>query len=220
MAKNDVLTDNLAEPLNGITVAKVNINAGDGNLTIDRITGSEQLLVSGTLQYLEKRGQPTQSLVSRNGQATLTLLGGTRQRWFRLPWAACNGATEWQIHLNPTVSSDITAHSDGGNLKLDLTGMAVTSVSADTGGGNVDVVLPNNAANLNVTAKTGAGAVVVRIPSGVAARIRATTGMGKVTIAPRFNKTADNIYESSDFDGAANRVDITLNSGAGSVTVN
>ena len=62
--------------------------------------------------------------------------------------------------------------------------------------------------------------MVVCIPSGVAARIRATTGIGKVTIDPRFSKTADNIYESSDFDSAANRVDITLNSGAGSVSVN
>lgn len=220
MAKNDMLTDNFAEPLNGVTVAEVYINVGDGNLTIDRLTGSERLLFSGALQYLEKRGRPTQSLVSHNGQATLTLRGGTRQPWLRLPWAACNGATEWQIHFNPTVSSDITAHSDGGSVKLDLTGMVVTRVSADTGGGDVDVVLPNNAANLNVTAKTGAGAVVVRIPSGVAARICATTGIGKVSIDPRFNRTGDNIYESSDFDKATSRVDITLNSGTGSVSVN
>jgi hypothetical protein len=221
MAKNDVLTNNLAEPLDGVTTAKFDINVGDGNLTIDRLTDDAQLLASGALQYFEKRGQPTRSLVSRNGQATLTLRGGaTRQPWFRLPWAACNGATEWQIHLNPTVSSDIAAHCDGGNVKLDLTGMAVTRVFADTGGGNIDVVLPNNAANLSVTAKTGAGAVVVCIPSGVAARIRATTGVGKVTIDPRFNKAAENIYESSDYDSAANKVDITLNSGAGSVSVN
>jgi hypothetical protein len=119
MAKNDVLTNNLAEPLDGVTTAKFDINVGDGNLTIDRLTDDAQLLASGALQYFEKRGQPTQSLVSCNGQATLTLSGkATQQLWFRLPWAACNGATEWQIHLNPTVSSDITAHSDGGNVKL------------------------------------------------------------------------------------------------------
>jgi hypothetical protein len=46
MTKN-VLTDNLSEPLNGATTAKVDIHAGDGNLTIDRLTGGEQVLVSG-----------------------------------------------------------------------------------------------------------------------------------------------------------------------------
>jgi hypothetical protein len=221
MAKNDVLIDNLAEPLNGVTVAEVNINAGDGNVTIDRLTGGEPLLISGALQYVEKRGRPTRTLVARNDRAIFTLRGGTAgQRWFRMPWAACNGATEWNIHLNPTVSSDITAHSDGGNIKLDLVGMVITRVSADTGGGNMDVVLPENVADLSATAQTGAGNVVVRIPSGVAARIHATTGLGKVTVDPQFSKTADNTYQSSDFDSAVDRVEITANSGAGNVSVN
>jgi hypothetical protein len=242
MAKN-VLTENLSEPLDGATTARVDVNAGDGNLTIDRLTGGEQMLVGGTLQYLENQGLPAWTLVSSNGQATLTLRGsGTGQPWFRLPWATCNGATEWQIHLNPTVSSDITAHSDGGNVKLNLAGMAITRVAADTGGGNMDVVLPDNAANLSVTARTGAGNatveigsgltgsntvntksgagnVVVRIPSGVAARIHATTGLGKAIVDPRFNKADNNTYQSPDYDGAANKVEITIHSGAGNVNV-
>ena len=220
MAKN-VLTDHLSESLNGARTAKVNIHAGDGNLSIDRLTGGEQLLASGTLQYFENQGLPTRTLVSSNGQATLTLKGGgSRRPWFRLPWAACNGATEWQIHLNPTVASDITAHSDGGNVRLNLADMEITRLSADTGGGNMDVVLPDNAANLSVTAKTGAGNVVVCIPSGVAARIHATTGLGKVTVDPRFSKTEDNTYQSPDFDSAADKVEMTVNSGAGNVSVN
>jgi len=243
MAKN-VLTYNLSEPLNGATTAKFDINAGDGNLTIDRLTGDEQVLANGTLQYFENQGLPTRTLVSSNDQVTLTLRrGGTGRPWFRFPWAACNGATEWQIHLNPTVSSDITAHSDGGNVKLNLAGMAVTGVSADTGGGNMGVVLPDNAADLSVTAKTGAGNVtveigssitgnnivnansgagnvVVRIPSGIAAKVHATAGLGKATVDPRFSKTEDNTYQSSDYDAAADKVEITVNSGAGNVSVN
>ena len=243
MAKN-VLTDNLSESLNGATTAKVNIHAGDGNLSIDRLTGAEQVLASGTLQYFENQGVPTRTLVSSNGQAALTMRGGSTGRpRFRVPWATCNGATEWQIHLNPAVSSDITAHSDGGNIKVNLAGMTVTSISADTGGGNIDVVLPDNAANLGVTAKTGAGnvtveigsgitgsnivsansgagSVVVRIPGGVAARIHATSGLGKAIVDPRFSATGINTYQSSDFDSAANKVEIVVNSGAGNVSVN
>ena len=102
-AAGNVLTHNLSEPLDGATTAKVDINTGDGNLTIDRLTGGEQVLASGTLQYLENQGLPTRSVNTSNGQATLTLkASGGGQPWFRFPWAACNGATEWQIHLNPT----------------------------------------------------------------------------------------------------------------------
>jgi Cell wall-active antibiotics response LiaF, C-terminal len=239
-----VLTENLSEPMNGATSAKVDINTDSGNLTIDRLAGGEQMLASGTLQYLESQGLPTRTLASSNGQATLTLKsGGTGQSWFHFPWATCNGATEWQIHLNPTVSSEITAHSDGGNVKLDLAGMAVTRVSADTGGGNMDVVLPDNAAHLGVTAKTGAGNVTVEIgsgitgsntvsassgagnvavlvPNGVAAKIHATSGMGKVIVGSRFSKVDSRTYQSPDYDGAANKIEITANSGAGNVSVN
>jgi len=220
MAKK-ILTYNLAEPLNSATTVRIDIHAGDGNLTIDRITGGEQMLASGTLQYFEKQGPPTRSLVSSNGQAALTLRGGAAgQPWFRLPWAACNGATEWQVHINPWVSSDIKAHSDGGNLKLDLAGMTVTRIAADTGGGNVEVTLPDSVADLNVIAKTGAGNVTVHIPHGVVARIHATSGLGKAIIDPQFSKTDQNTYQSPDFDSAFNRVEITIQSGAGNVSVN
>ena len=57
MAKN-VLTHNLSEPLNGTKTATVNINTDSGNLTIDRLTGGEQVLANGTLQYLEKQAPP------------------------------------------------------------------------------------------------------------------------------------------------------------------
>ena len=243
MAKN-VLTENFSEPLNAARTAKMDIHVGDGNLVIDRLAGSEQVLVSGTLEYLEKQGIPTRTLESSNDTAILSLKAGRgAQPWFRFPWSACNGATEWQIHLNPTVSSEITAHSNGGNVELDLSGMRITGLSAETGGGNMDVILPDNAADLMisaltgggnvsveigngttgsniVTAKSGAGNVVVGIPGDVAARIYATTGLGKVILDPRFCKVGDHTYQSSDFDVAVNKVEMTLQSGAGNVSVN
>jgi hypothetical protein len=216
----NVLTDPLSEPLNGVTSAEFDINVGDGNLTIDGLTGGEELLMGGTMEYLEKQGHPTRTLTSFLGKATVSLQAGpARQRWFRLPWAACNGATEWQIYLNPDVSSDITAHTNGGNVELNLAGLTVTHVAADTGGGNVHVILPDSTADLSVTAKTGAGSVVVYVPSGLAARIDATASLGKVIVDPQFGKIANSTYQSPNFDSAVNRAEITLSSGAGNVTV-
>jgi hypothetical protein len=242
MAKN-VLTETLTVPLNAATTAQVDIDMGDGNLTIDRLAGSEPVLASGTLQYLEKQGPPMQSLDTSSGQVKFTLRHeDAAQPWFRLPWAACNGATEWRIHLNPTVPTDLTAHSDGGNVKLDLAGMAVTRVMADTGGGNMEVVLPDNAANLEVAAKSGAGnvtiaigsgltgsstvnansgagSVAVYLPSGVAAHIDAHSGMGKVIVDPQFSPIDGDSYQSPGYDSAANKIEITVSSGAGNVSV-
>jgi hypothetical protein len=242
MADN-VLTQDLSEPLNGTTVARVEIDAGTGNLTIDSLPISALILASGTLQYLENQDVPARSVSAHNGQTTLTLRAGEAGRsWLRLPWDACGGQYDWQIHLNPSVASDITAHSDGGNVRLDLAGMPVSRVWADTGGGNVDVVLPENAANLNVTAKTGggnltvdigsgitgsstleagsgAGSVVIHVPGGIAARIHVGSGLGKEIVDPGYTKIDDHTYQSPGYDAAPDRIEITAKSGAGNVSV-
>jgi predicted membrane protein len=71
-----------------------------------------------------------------------------------------------------------------------------------------------------LNANSGAGNVTVRVPSGIAARVHATSGLGKVIMDPRFSKTDSKTYQSPDYDRAANKVDITVNSGAGNVSVN
>ncbi|MDI7275167.1 MAG: LiaF-related protein [Anaerolineae bacterium] len=239
-----VLTYDLSVPLGSATSAKVEVSAGTGNLTIDRLSSGEQVLASGTLEYLEKESPPAWTVASDGAEAIVTLrrrgIGWPR---FRLPWSACNGASEWRIHLKPDVPCDLTAHSDGGNLKLNLVGMAVTRLSADTGGGNVDVVLPDNAADLGaalktgagnvtleigsgiagsntVSAESGAGNVTVRLPVGVAVKVHATSGLGKVIVDSRLKQADRNTYQSPGYEGAADRVEMTLKSGAGNVCVN
>jgi predicted membrane protein len=94
------------------------------------------------------------------------------------------------------------------------------NVTAETGGGNVTVEMGSGITGSNVIiAKSGAGNVVVHIPRGVAARIHAATGMGKVTVDPEFSQSDKFTYQSPGFDGAANKVEVTVNSGAGNVGV-
>jgi cell wall-active antibiotic response 4TMS protein YvqF len=240
---NDLLTENLSAPLNGTTAANVKIDTGTGNLIVDELPDEAQVLASGTLQYFEKQGRPVESFSSEGGQATLKLTATSAGRpSFRVPWAACLGGTEWQIHLNPNVPSEITAHTGGGNVKLNLTDMALAGLSAETGGGSMDIVLPEHAANLRAIARTGggnvsieigdaitgsnvveassgAGNVVVEVPDDIAARVNATTGMGKVSMEPRFSKIGSHTYQSPEYDDAPNKLDITVHSGAGNVCV-
>ena len=163
---------------------------------------------------------PRGSVDSSNQPTTFTIkTAGKGQPWLRMPWAACNGATNWQIHLNRRVPTSVNAHSDGGNIKLDLSGMPVARVLAETGGGNIEVILPDPAAAISVTAKSGAGNVVVQVPGGIAARIHATTGLGKLILSPRFSKIENGIYQSANYDQADRRIEMVIGSGAGNVVV-
>jgi hypothetical protein len=94
------------------------------------------------------------------------------------------------------------------------------SVTARTGAGNITVELGSRlTGSSSVNASSGAGNVIVRVPSGVAARIHAATALGKATVDPQFGKIDNNTYQSPGFEAAADRVDITLHSGAGNVIV-
>ena len=240
---NNLLTDDLSAPLNGATTATIEIDTGTGNLTVDELPEGTQVLASGALQYFEKQGRPTEFFSAEGSKATVQIMATAAGRpWLRLPWQACLGGTEWQIHLNPSVSSDITAHTGGGNVKLDLADLALTSLSADTGGGNMDIVLPEHAADLRVTARTGggnisieigeaitgsnmveansgAGNVVVELPRDVPARVDASTGMGKVIVEPRLSKIGAHMYQSADYEDAADKLEISAHSGAGNVSI-
>lgn len=218
MAKR-TLTQIVSEPLDDAKSANAVIDTGTGNLTIDPLAGGE-LLVTGTLEYMEGQDPPMPLVSKSNGTATLNLKAeGGRQASLRMPWSACNGETNWLIHLNPAVLSNLTARSGGGNVELHLDGMNLANVVADTGGGNVNIVLPESSADISIEAKSGAGNVTILIPSGRAARIHAKTGLGKVIVDPGFPMVDQGTYQSPDYDHAAGRVDVTANSGAGNVTI-
>jgi DUF4097 and DUF4098 domain-containing protein YvlB len=219
-SSNNILTENISVPLNKITAAKIDIYSSSGNLTINPLTEIDKLLVGGSVQFSEKQGPPMQALSVYNGQVTYKMQGSDPGRaWFRMPWAACNGATEWFIQLNPAVSLDINAQSGGGNVRLDLTGMTVTNLSAGTGGGNIDVVLSEKKGNASVTVNSGAGNVTIKIPQHLAARIHATSGLGKLIIDPRFAMVDEKTFQSPHFETAANQVEIKATTGAGNVVV-
>ncbi len=215
-----VLAAEVREPLNGATAAAFDIDVGMGNLAIDTLSGGETMLATGALEYLERQGPPTQSVDMSNGRATLTVKSqGMGKPTFRLPWAACNQAFAWSLHLNRDVRAELTARSGGGNIKLHLEGMKLSRLSAQTGGGNVEVTLPDGGSDVAVVLRTGAGNVNVSVPEDAAVRVRATSGLGKVIVDPQWIKMDDQTYQSPDYEGAASKYDITAQSGAGNVVI-
>lgn len=219
MAKN-LFADEFSEPINGEKRALIDIHAGNGNLTMDGLSGGEPVLASGRLEYFEDQGSPTRHLEVKDGDLCLSMRGSRDVRpRFRMPWAECNGATNWSIHLNPDLSSDITAQSNGGNLKLDFNNMLITRLFAYTGGGNIDIILPDKSTNLTMDAKSGAGNVSVCLPSGIAAHIRASTGLGKVIMDPRFDQIDKTTYQSPNYEEATKKAELMIASGAGNIIV-
>ena len=102
----------------------------------------------------------------------------------------------------------------------EMEAQGLVPVTAKTGGGNVTVVVGRGMTGSNtIIATSGAGNVIVRLPSGIAARIHASSGMGKLAIDTQFTTVDDYTYESPDFSDAVDKIEITVESGAGDVSV-
>jgi hypothetical protein len=126
---------------------------------------------------------------------------------------------EWNLTVNREVPLTMKINTGASEASLDLSELRVSDVVLKTGASSITMTLPANAGFTRLAVESGAASLNLRIPAGVAARIRTRTGLGSVSVdAARFPRQGD-YYQSPDYDTAANKADIDIESGVASVDV-
>jgi hypothetical protein len=206
---NPVRGEQVSIPLEAATSAYVRLDHGAGRLTLRSGAGSGEIL-NGTfgngLSYKSRM---------EGGRMEVKLRTSTQ------PWAWWPGESlDWDIHLNGEIPLSLKIDSGASASILDLTNLKVTDLDIDTGASSTELTLPVNAGNTHVDIDTGASSLKVSIPSSVAASIRVKSGIASVNVNSRFPRLDSGFYQSSDYSSAANRVDMTIDAGVGSIEVN
>ena len=117
----------------------------------------------------------------------------------------------------PSVSIDLDTGAS--NLTLDLTDLKVSNLMVSGGAVDLEILAPRDAGHVNIDIDVGAANVDVVIPDLVGARIDADLGLSGLSVdESRFPKSGD-VYVSSNFDAAANRVYLEIDAGASSVDI-
>jgi hypothetical protein len=206
---------NLNVPLAGAQSARVDIDYGMGNLSLDGAAPGGAL-ATGTLAYYENRGAPRQDVNTSGDSVNLTL--EQRNNGFGNWFGGNSGNLDWNLHLSPAVPLDLRADLGAGNSELDLTRLNVQNLVVDSGAGNTTVALPEKPGRMTAEIDGGVGNVTLRVPDGVQARINVDSGIGNVDVDSRFTKQGDN-YVTSGYDSATDRIDVALDMGVGNVKV-
>jgi hypothetical protein len=196
-------------PLEGATSAFVKLDHGAGRLTLRSGAGSAEI-VNGTFG----NGLSYKSHVE--GGRLDVKLRTSQQVWAWWP----GESLDWDIRLNRDIPLSLKIDSGASASILDLGDLKVTDLDINTGASSTVLTLPANAGNTHVDIDTGASSLKVSIPSGVAASIRIKSGIASVNVNPRFPRIDGGLYQSPDFSTAANRVDVTIDAGVGSIEVN
>jgi hypothetical protein len=207
--KQPIQGEQVSIPLEEATSAHIKLDHGAGRLTLHSGAGTGEI-VNGTFA---------------NGLSYKSHLEGGRLevklRTSHEFWAWWPGESlDWDIHLNRDIPLSLKIDSGASASTLDLSDLKVTDLDIDTGASSTDLTLPAYAGNTHVDIDTGASSLKVSVPSGVAASIRVKSGIASVNINSRFPRLDGGLYQSTDYSTAANRVDMTIDAGVGSIEVN
>jgi hypothetical protein len=142
------------------------------------------------------------------------------RRWIFGPWTnGWSGLLDWDFTLNPSVPLSLRVESGASESRLSLAELQVKELVLKTGASSTTIDLPGNAGHTLVTVESGAAAVRLRVPQGVAAAISVKSALAGVHVdAARFPRGGAG-WRSPDYDRAVNKVDILVETGAGSVQV-
>ena len=125
----------------------------------------------------------------------------------------------WQFQLAQNIPVVLTVESGASSLDLNLRDMLATRVALKTGASSTNITMPAQGSSL-LDVEAGAASVNIRIPEATAARIRAKNSVMSLDVdTNRFPRLDSGIYQSSNFDSARDRSEITIEAGLGSVSI-
>ncbi len=125
----------------------------------------------------------------------------------------------WRFQLTQEIPLMLVVESGASSMNIDLKDVLATRLELKTGASSSNVVMPARGASY-LDVEAGAASVNVRVPEATAARIRVKEGVTSVNVdTNRFPRLDSDLYQSPDFDTAANRAEINVESGLGAVSV-
>jgi hypothetical protein len=206
--------EHIERDLQGVTSAAVALQFGAGTLTLGSTGGSQ--LMAGDFRTVAGQGRPTINYSGSGGRGNLTIAVPKNQV---LPFFNAGRGNEWNVSLNSGVPLSLRIDAGASTNELNLMDLKLTDLRVQAGVSTNNINLPNNG-SYTARISCGLATTTINVPEGVAARIRIDGGMQSTSVdESRFPKSGD-LYVSPNFDTATNKVDLQIDGGLATVSVN
>jgi len=201
-------------PLAGIQNAKIHLYHGAGQLKISS-GANPSTLASGTFGGGLKYSKNTDG---ENVNITMRVRKGGFPVFIPMI-SPLNHFLNWDVRFTNEIPLQLVLKTGASDAQLDLTHLQVTNLWLESGVSTTNVKLPENVSLTKVVIKTGVASVKLVVPKSVAARIRVVGGLTGANIdRSRFPKSGG-YFQSPDYEGASNKVEIRVESGISSVVI-
>lgn len=125
----------------------------------------------------------------------------------------------WHFQLTQEVPVTLVVEAGASSLNIDLKDVLASRVELEIGASSSNVTVPARGVSL-LDVEAGAASVKIQVPEATAARIRIKEGVTSANVdTNRFPRLDAGIYQSAAYDTSADRAEINIEAGLGSVTV-
>ncbi len=200
-------------PLGTARRARINFHHGAGELRVDANAAPDELLSGsfvGGLDHAERQNDDALEVdlkVPPDNMPVVVPFGPTDR-------------LDWTVGLNPNVSLSLDFEVGANRTLLNLRDLQVKELHLQTGASSTEIDMPARAGETRATLRSGAASVVVRIPENVSAYIRTRGGLSSTDVnTTRFPQIGSGEFRSPDYEMAANKVDLDVETGVGAFKV-
>ena len=206
----DLVTHTIRQSLDDAASAEIKISAGAGQLALGPLAEGGAL-IEGQIA-LPGNQNLRQDFQVNNGVARYSVRGDGNVRL-----APSFDGENWSLRLNRDLPTVLEVSTGVGAAALDLERLRLTDLEVEIGVGEVTLTLPRQGVYL-ARVKGGVGEVTITIPAGLGARIQVDNGLGRVQMPAGYTRQGDT-WLSPGYASAADRVDLEVNGGVGSIVV-
>jgi len=197
-------------PLNGAQRARVRMQHGAGKLHVYAKDLPNDLAEGDFGGGLDLNTR-------REGDALVVRMGVPVQ-WFPFSWLP-GDTLDWSVGLKRGLPMSLDFETGANESEINLSELQVSELQLKSGASSTRVHLPQNAGQTRVSIEVGAASVDLYVPNGVAGRIRSRGGISSLKVDTARFPRAGEYYQSTDYETAANKVDIDIQMGVGSTTI-
>jgi hypothetical protein len=209
-------TETIAETLQDADSGRITLRPGVARLQVGALKDSVDF-AEGQIEYSQYSLQVEKQYSVTGGRATLSLRARGKSGQFWSP-RRNNVGERWDLSFTSRVPLEISIDSGVGSVSLDLSELKVTQLDVNAGVGTTTITFPNAAGLTKASIDGGVGSITVRIPSNVGVRMRVSRGIGSVNLGRRMVHSG-NEYTSENYATAEYRLELDINVGIGSVSV-
>ena len=204
-------TTSLSIPLEGDESARLHIKYGAGRMNLSGGAASGELLSGSFESGVDHH--------ARRGGGRLDVTLSSSADMMTLPWGWDGSHRTWDVRLNERVPLVLDIDVGAAESRIDLTNVRVTDLKLDTGASSSELWMPANAGQTHAKVSGGAASIKIKIPSEVAARIRWDGGLATISVDTNRFPQSGNTYQSPNYETAANKIDLKVDMGMGSVDI-